>query len=725
MKKLSVEFIYCYGINRLNYAFNFSDELKTYSIYAPNGSMKTSFSNAFYDHSQGLKSKDLIFGDRETKRSIIEEGKGELDSKQVFVIEPYNKEYASEKTSTLLVNNELKKKYDDIWNEIEKLQENLTKSLKKPSGLSKGIAEELSNTVMSAPNKLNIAIKRVKDEVLDGKDPVLHEVKYKVIFNDKVLKFLDDDEVKKDLHQYIERYDELIEKSSYFRKGIFNHTNASTIAKSLVANGFFEASHSVSLSDEDQSEKKITSEKELEQVIQKEMEEILKDEKLLKAFEKIDTKLKNQELKDLREYLVVHKELIPELTNIGYFKNKIWVDYLKLCKDQYRQLLDTYEKAEKKLEEIREQANKERTQWEQVVTTFNERFSVPFNLLIENQDDVILQGVLPALVFEFEDKVENKKKKVEKDDLIRVLSNGEKKALYILNILFEIEARKSEDKETLLIIDDIADSFDYKNKYAIIEYLKDNVDHKNFYQIILTHNFDFFRTIESRFPIHRDCCLVVDKQDDHIELEKAEYIRDPFRNFLENVKDEIKFLALIPFIRNLIQYTKGVHDPDFLLTTSVLHQKADTSSITKKQINDIMDTLFPNKKIKLDNPEKIILDLFIEKADELLGSSENLMLQNKIVLSIAIRLKAEEYMIRKIKDSDFVKGIEKNQTKQLVDKFIEENGSNSKEASTLKRVNLITPQNIHLNSFMYEPILDMSDIELKDLYKAVSLLPKD
>jgi wobble nucleotide-excising tRNase len=56
--------------------------------------------------------------------------------------------------------------------------------------------------------------------------------------------------------------------------------------------------------------------------------------------------------------------------------------------------------------------------------------------------------------------------------LLTVLSNGEKKALYILNIIFEIEERKKTSMDNLLIFDDIADSFDYKNKYAIIEYLR-------------------------------------------------------------------------------------------------------------------------------------------------------------------------------------------------------------------------------------------------------------
>ena len=34
----------------------------------------------------------------------------------------------------------------------------------------------------------------------------------------------------------------------------------------------------------------------------------------------------------------------------------------------------------------------------------------------------------------------------------------------------------------------------------------------------------------------------------------------------------------------------------------------------------------------------------------------------------------------------------------------------------------MTPENIHLNSFMYEPILDMSDSHLRALYKEVVAL---
>jgi hemoglobin-like flavoprotein len=721
MKNLTVDLEYCYGISKLKHAFCFSEDKRTYAIYAPNGSMKTSFAKTFFDYSQKVDSSDLIFKDRKSKRIITEDGNGSLEPEQVFVLEPYNDTYVSQKTSTLLVNKELKKHYDDIWSKVEKLKEALIDELKKPAGMRTGIEDEISVTFSNTKAKFINAMQRVKSEVLEDKEPIFDRIQYKVIFNDKVIKFLSDDKIKVELKEYIDRYDELIEKSKYFRKGIFNHTNASTVAKSLVANGFFEASHTVSLSDESDSGKsEITSQIQLEAVIQQEMEEILSDEKLLKAFEKIDKKLSNQELKAFRDYLVLHKDLIPELNNLAGFKDRIWIDYLKACKEAYKALIETYEQAEKDLKQIEEQAKKERTKWLQVVDTFNERFNVPFTLGVKNQEDVILKSDLPVLGFEFKDGAETKE--VNEEDLRRVLSNGEKKALYILNLLFEIEARKDEDLETLLIVDDIADSFDYKNKYAIIEYLKDNVDHEKFYQIILTHNFDFFRTVQSRFPVGRDCCLMVNRKADGLELVTAAYIKNPFRHFLKHTDDDSMFLSLIPFMRNLIEYTKGEDDPQFIQLTSVLHQKSDTSKITKKDINDIINQLFPNGNVTLSDPTKIVAELFIEKAEELLPLSESLMLENKIVLSIAIRLKAEAYLVKNILDKAFVVTIKSNQTSKLIDKYTEENLTRVKESAVFKRVNLITPQNIHLNSFMYEPILDMSDVELKSLYRDVSAL---
>lgn len=48
--------------------------------------------------------------------------------------------------------------------------------------------------------------------------------------------------------------------------------------------------------------------------------------------------------------------------------------------------------------------------------------------------------------------------------------------------------------------------------------------------------------------------------------------------------------------------------------------------------------------------------------------------------------------------------------------------SETENIKLLKQVNLMTPENIHLNSFMYEPILDMGIDELQNLYTKISNL---
>ena len=158
---------------------------------------------------------------------------------------------------------------------------------------------------------------------------------------------------------------------------------------------------------------------------------------------------------------------------------------------------------------------------------------------------------------------------------MQVLSTGEKKALYVLNIIFEVEARKKAKQETVFVFDDIADSFDYKNKYAIIQYLKDIAEEPYFNQIILTHNFDFFRTINSRF-VNYSHCLMAFKSSTGIALEQATGIQNVFvKDWKPNFfTDTRKKIASIPFIRNLIEYTKGDKDADFIKLTSLLHWKS-------------------------------------------------------------------------------------------------------------------------------------------------------
>lgn len=382
-------------------------------------------------------------------------------------------------------------------------------------------------------------------------------------------------------------------------------------------------------------------------------------------------------------------------------------------------LLKEYNLGKVELDKIIEQAKTEATHWRNVIDIFNKRFSVPFKLSMKNQGDVILKRDVPSIAFVFKDT--SGEVAVEKLDLLQVLSSGEKRALYILNIIFEVQARKEENQETLFIVDDIADSFDYKNKYAIIEYLKDISEEKSFRQIILTHNFDFFRTIQSRF-VPYDNCLMVEKTNEEIKIAKADYIKNPFKYWMDHLDDDKKLIAAIPFVRNLIEYTKNDNDTDFLKLTSLLHIKSDSDSILKSDLKNIYTNVFPNLSLVLADEHKKVTDLIFDLADACLTATESINLENKILLSIAIRLKAEKFILNKTTDKSEIVG---NQTRKLFERFKLEFGTRDSEQENIKKleqVNLMTPENIHFNSFMYEPILDMSDEHLKKLYSEVKKL---
>lgn len=127
--------------------------------------------------------------------------------------------------------------------------------------------------------------------------------------------------------------------------------------------------------------------------------------------------------------------------------------------------------------------------------------------------------------------------------------------------------------------------------------------------------------------------------------------------------------------------------------------------------------------LQLPNPDKSIYDLIIETASSIMSRDEiSMELDDKIVLAIAIRLTAEQYVIDKIQDNEFVQSITKNATNQLIHKYKEIYPEHIDVIKVLNQVNIMTPENIHINSFMYEPILDMSNHHLKTLYTNVIAL---
>lgn len=719
MKKLHIDLEHCYGIKALNKEFDFSDK-STFAIYAPNGAMKSSFAQTFKDISESKPSKDRIFPTRKNKRKVTDEAGTELVPDDVLVIAPYDEVFGhTEKTSTLLVNAKLRAEYEKLQIDIDAAEDKFLKALKKQSGSKKDLAEEISSTFTN-DNDLPKALIRIREEIASLKDPIFADVEYDTLFDEKVIAFLKTKDFKTAIEDYVCKYNELLASSTYFKKGTFTYYNASTIAKNLADNGFFDAKHTVSLNAGTKVE--ITSRKQLEELIAKEKEGISNDADLRKKFEEIDTLLKkNVSMKSFETYLSQHENLLPKLSNMDSFRDELWLSYIKANEDLYKDLLEKIESAAKRKKEIQDEAAKERTQWHRVIEIFNDRFFVPFELQAENQISVVL-GAEPILKLGFTFDDGGGQTSVEQKTLLESLSTGEKKAFYILNVIFEIEARRHAGSASLVIVDDIADSFDYKNKYAIIAYLKEIAEETNFKQIILTHNFDFFRTIQSRFVSYKKCLMAM-KTSTGLVLEQATGIINPFnKDWKDHFFDDLKKrIACIPFMRNIAEYTRSETDADYLKLTSLLHWRPDTSTFSEGDLDSIFNALF-NGTGASPTPAACVVDSIFSQADHCRTEPESINFENKIVLSIAIRLKTEKFMVEKIADPGFLAMIKGNQTPALFKKYKTLTPPNRDANAIIEKVILMTPENIHLNSFMYEPILDMSDDHLRKLYAEVNAL---
>lgn len=722
MKILTIILENCYGIRKLVTTLDFSRaKAKAIAIYAPNGSMKTSLAQTFQDIANGTASKDRIFPARACTRKVSDENGDDLPKDRVLVVRPYEETLGHlTRTSTLLVNPVLRQEYEKLHTEIDAAKVAFLKAMKEQSGSKRDLEKEISLAFTATDDNFYRALKRIRDEVASRPDAPLKDVPYDLIFDEKVQGFLDTQDFKTAIEAFIKKYNDLLAASTYFKKGVFNYYNAAQIARQLADNGFFAARHSVNLNAGEKKE--ITTQKELEDLIASEREAISNDTDLRKKFAEIEKLIqRNVTLRGFEAYLLDHEELLPKLANMDVFRQEVWKAYIETRFELYRTLLDKYEAAEARRKEIQEQADKERTQWEEVIDIFNSRFVVPFKLQAANKVDVILgQQEMLSLEFIFSDGAEQAP--VDRAALLQALSTGEKKALYVLNILFEIEVRKKAAVDTLIVVDDIADSFDYKNKYAIIQYLMDISDSPHFRQIILTHNFDFYRTVESRFVGYSNC-LMACKTATGVALEKASGIKNVFMNDWKGAfyAEPMKKIASISFIRNLIEYTRGDADPDFVKLTSLLHWKADSHQITVFDLDAIFNRVF-SMTGSSPGGSRPVVDLITDEAGKCLMAADGINFANKVVLAIATRLAGEKFMVTKINDPGSVDGIKANQTPQLLKKFQELFPADLASRSILQRVVLMTPENIHLNSFMYEPILDMSDVHLRNLYRDVVYL---
>lgn len=719
-QKYSIKMENCYGIPLLDHELNFENKNMPVAIYAPNGSMKTSFARSFKDYSAGKMPKDIVYPERPTTFMVADENGDQIPASSVFVVDSINEKYASEKMSTLLASEELKAEYDAVFRAVGEKRDSLLKMMKKKAGMTKGVEEAFSTAVGLSETEFLVALGTVDREVNKDSYTQFAGVSYKILFDPKVVELLADEDIKNLISKYSDVYDRMLEESKFFKRGVFNHTNADQVAKNLKDNGWFRGGHTVTLKT-DGGSIEVTDEKELAGQITSEKERILSDPTLGEMFDKVDDKLNTKALRDFRDHLLDHPYLVPELQDMNALRRRVWIAYLSTMKSEYAALLEEYDDSQEKLTDIVGKAEAELTRWEAVIDQFNERFWVPFKVTVKNKADAVLGIQGPQIEFVFKDQDGDANRRIDPQKLSEVLSNGERRALYILNIIFEVRALMQAEQETLLIVDDIADSFDYKNKYAIIEYLRDIKTVEHFRLVILTHNFDFYRTVKGRLGVYSPNKLIASRVDNAIKLQSDLMGDNPIEAWTASLNDPKSVIGCIPFVRNLAEYSGDKETYNQL--TVLLHIKAASDAVTFRDLKEIFGRVLSDGMMAtcFESNASVLAEIG-SICDAITSASlDEVSLLDKVILSMGIRLATERLIIDKIKNQAFVDGLGGYQTSKLIKRFRRD--YDVPQASKLmEQVLLMTPENIHMNSFMFEPILDMSPMHLHGLYTGIQAI---
>ncbi len=726
MNILHIEMSNCFGIHSMSHDFEYPNGRNTQLLYAPNGCMKTSFARALRSVSKQSKENmwdNLHVGDPAYKGVCVVKLNGvDIDAKNLFIADGEEDLDTSKVFANFLASAQLKAKYDEIYAKLDECKKALITRLNKESH-STNCEEELLAAFRNTPNEsIFTVLERLAAEVTS--DLPIFDFKYNEVFDSKgsVREFVSANYEK--LQAYFDQFSSLINNSSIFHSKnghTFGTFQAAQLEKSVADEAFFAVDHKILFNEHESPIESVVA---LKQLFDDEKNHIVNDAELRSIFDEITKEIeKKAELRTFKAVIDSHPDWIPELLDFDGFCQKVWKGHLS--KPELRVLLSSYNEVyqanKANLERILREAGEELELWKDIVDIFNDRFDVPFRVEIENQRDVILKQSAAKLRFFYnEDAIPYPK---EKDDLLKILSRGERRAFHILQLIFEFESRKMCPEVSVIVFDDIADSFDYQNKYAIIEYIKDLSEKcaDKFLLVVMTHNYDFYRTVHSRLSNKPVLLMALRNSSGNITLEQGQYTGNVFVNiFLEHDDNDKKFISMIPYVRNLVEYTKGVEDSGYLLLTSCLHQKSDTQSITECDVIRIMSGYTQGKGMKRIANESKIYDTIINTADSIVAevTPDPVLIENKIVLSIAIRLLAEKYMHDKVIAAG---GTEEdlrcsgNQTGHWTGKY-KSRIPNDPNRSVIERVNMMTPEIIHLNSFMYEPLIDMSVNHLIKLY---------
>ncbi len=693
-----------FGIKSLH--LNLENDKKMYQelIYSKNGSFKTSFSNTLYNLSNGTL--ENVF-DRLTDEkaildiSILENGKEIKNFDNRFVVfsreiyEQHSKllsDYSSE-LETLTID----KKNSEYINEL--LTEETIEIKLQIDNYLKGTGlnfEILLDMFSNLEDGYLDRIIQLLNTIINHEAQDISEINIKKIYQ-KAYDIVDQSEFQSKISNYIQVLENKI-NAQLFDKN-FNENNCLQFINNVDKAKYLSETKSRGLFLKDKVYYDID---EVKKIFEEEIKKISKDPEIIEQSKEI-TKLMGtaKESEFLKESIQKNPLLVKQLS-AG--RKNILLSYLKSSSIDYNYWLEVVKKAKKELNNVLKIAQDKQTNFERAIEIYKNRFHPIFDIKIVNKAESMLGIKTPTITFYHNRYCEIL---VSETKLSQILSSGEKTTLNILKFIVEYENCKK--YHPFIILDDIVETFDYSNRYAFMEYINDLVN-LDVPTIVMTHNFEFYRTVSKRIPKLRKSVASANSNG-VVDIQTNNRINKNMENVLKcsNIYD---FFCAIPYLREI----KTILLEDTKILDSCLHYKENTS---KLQIKDIL-LQFPSnaiKSLKIDENDFYMEKLF-EIADNLSGF-DDFDIVKKTILSLSCRLLIERKIIAN--NFNLLTNINTNQTAQLLDLYGEKLFPNVKKY--LEAVQLSTPEFIHANAFMYEPLIDINGKYLFELYNQIKIIP--
>lgn len=695
-----------FGIKSLH--LNLENDKKMYQelIYSKNGSFKTSFSNTLYNLSNGTL--ENVF-DRLTDEkaildiSILENGKEIKNFDNRFVVfsreiyEQHSKllsDYSSE-LETLTID----KKNSEYINEL--LTEETIEIKLQIDNYLKGIGlnfEILLDMFSNLEDGYLDRIIQLLNTIINHEAQDISEINIKKIYQ-KAYDIVDQSEFQSKISNYIQVLENKI-NAQLFDKN-FNENNCLQFINNVDKAKYLSETKSRGLFLKDKVYYDID---EVKKIFEEEIKKISKDPEIIEQSKEI-TKLMGtaKESEFLKESIQKNPLLVKQLS-AG--RKNILLSYLKSSSIDYNYWLEVVKKAKKELNNVLKIAQDKQTNFERAIEIYKNRFHPIFDIKIVNKAESMLGIKTPTITFYHNRYCEIP---VSETKLSQILSSGEKTTLNILKFIVEYENCKK--YHPFIILDDIVETFDYSNRYAFMEYINDLVN-LDVPTIVMTHNFEFYRTVSKRIPKLRKSVASANSNG-VVDIQTNNRINKNMENVLKcsNIYD---FFCAIPYLREI----KTILLEDTKTLDSCLHYKENTS---KLQIKDIL-LQFPSnaiKSLKIDEND-IYMEKLFEIADNLSGF-DDFDIVKKTILSLSCRLLIERKIIAN--NFNLLTNINTNQTAQLLDLYGEKLFPNVKKY--LEAVQLSTPEFIHANAFMYEPLIDINGKYLFELYNQIKKIPDE